>query len=39
MRDGNLHFVLVRGIGAAFTSSDVPADAVTAVLRESGCDA
>jgi shikimate kinase/3-dehydroquinate synthase len=39
MRDGHLHFVLARGIGAAFTSSDVPADAVTAVLRESGCDA
>ena len=39
MRDGKLHFVLVRGIGEAFTSSDVPADAVAAVLRESGCDA
>jgi shikimate kinase/3-dehydroquinate synthase len=39
MRDGKLHFVLVRGIGEAFTSSDVPAEAVEAVLRESGCDA
>jgi shikimate kinase/3-dehydroquinate synthase len=38
MRDGQLHFVLVRGIGEAFTSSDVPAEAVVEVLRESGCD-
>ena len=39
MRDGALHFVLVRGIGAAFTSSDVPPDAVEELLREEGCDA
>ncbi len=39
MRDGRLGFVLVRGIGQAFTSRDVPADAVLAVLRESGCEA
>ncbi len=38
MRDGQLHFVLARGIGEAFTSSDVPAEAVAEVLRESGCD-
>ena len=28
MRDGTLAFVLVRGIGQAFTSRDVPDDAV-----------
>jgi shikimate kinase/3-dehydroquinate synthase len=39
MRDGQLNFVLVRGIGEAFTSSDVPAEMVAEVLRESGCDA
>ncbi len=39
MRDGRLNFVLARGIGDAFTSSDVPADAVAAVLREAGCEA
>ncbi len=39
MRDGQLHFVLARGIGAAFTNPDVPAEAVEAVLREAGCDA
>ncbi|HTI01184.1 MAG TPA: 3-dehydroquinate synthase [Acidisoma sp.] len=39
MRDGALHFVLVRGIGQAFTSRDVPNDAVTELLREAGCDA
>ena len=37
MRDGALHFVLTRGIGRAFTSSDVPAEAVTELLREEGC--
>jgi shikimate kinase/3-dehydroquinate synthase len=37
MRDGALHFVLVRGIGQAFTTSDVPPEAVTEVLREAGC--
>jgi shikimate kinase/3-dehydroquinate synthase len=39
MRDGRLAFVVVHGIGRAFTSRDVPAEAVTAVLREAGCDA
>jgi shikimate kinase/3-dehydroquinate synthase len=37
MRDGALHFVLVHGIGQAFTSSDVPPDAVEELLREEGC--
>jgi shikimate kinase/3-dehydroquinate synthase len=37
MRDGALHFVLARGIGQAFTSADVPADAVTELLRDEGC--
>jgi shikimate kinase/3-dehydroquinate synthase len=36
MRDGALHFVLVQGIGQAFTTRDVPPEAVTAVLREAG---
>ncbi|HEY1637294.1 MAG TPA: 3-dehydroquinate synthase [Rhizomicrobium sp.] len=31
---GQLRFVLVRGLGHAFVSSDVPADAVRAVLSE-----
>ena len=39
MRDGRLHFVLARGIGQAFTSADVPAEAVTDLLRDEGCDA
>lgn len=37
MRDGALHFVLTRGIGQAFTSADVPPDAVMDLLREEGC--
>jgi shikimate kinase / 3-dehydroquinate synthase len=37
MRDGRLHFVLARGIGQAFTSAEVPADAVIDLLREEGC--
>ncbi len=37
MRDGRLAFVLVRGIGRAFTSREVPEDAVRAVLMDSGC--
>ena len=37
MRDGALHFVLVRGIGPAFTSPDVPVEAVEELLREDGC--
>ncbi|MGI4955362.1 MAG: 3-dehydroquinate synthase [Janthinobacterium lividum] len=39
MRDGQLHFVLARGIGQAFTSGDVPEDAVVALLRDAGCEA
>ncbi len=38
MRDGRLAFVLARGIGQAFTSRDVPPDAVAAVLASAGCD-
>ena len=37
MRDGALHFVLTRGIGQAFTSADVPAEAVMGLLRDEGC--
>ena len=37
MRDGRLHFILARGIGQAFTKADVPAEAVTALLRAEGC--
>jgi shikimate kinase/3-dehydroquinate synthase len=38
MRDGKLAFVLVRGIGQAFTSRDVPEAAVAAALRDAGCE-
>jgi shikimate kinase/3-dehydroquinate synthase len=37
VRDGQLHFVLVRGVGQAFTSSEVPVDAVVDLLRGEGC--
>ena len=37
MRDGVLQFVLVRGIGQAFTSGDVPEGAVIDLLRDEGC--
>ncbi len=37
MRDGRLAFVLARDIGQAFTSRDVPVDAVLSVLRNCGC--
>jgi shikimate kinase/3-dehydroquinate synthase len=37
MRDGALHFVLTRGIGQAFTSADVPPEAVMELLRDEGC--
>ena len=37
VRDGALKFVLVRGVGQAFTSGDVPAEAVTELLRDEGC--
>jgi shikimate kinase / 3-dehydroquinate synthase len=36
-RDGELTFVLVRGIGRAFTHRDVPPDAVAELLRAEGC--
>jgi shikimate kinase/3-dehydroquinate synthase len=39
VRDGALHFVLARGIGQAFTSADVPPDAVMELLRDEGCGA
>jgi shikimate kinase/3-dehydroquinate synthase len=39
VRDGTLHFVLAHGIGEAFTSSEVPPDAVEELLREEGCGA
>jgi shikimate kinase/3-dehydroquinate synthase len=39
MRDGKLNFVLTRGIGRAFTSSEVPPDAVLDLLRAEGCEA
>ncbi len=37
MRDGRLGFVLVRGVGEAFTSREVPEGAVLAVLQDAGC--
>ena len=37
MRDGKLAFVLLRGVGQAFTTRDVPPEAVAAVLRDAGC--
>ena len=37
VQDGVLKFVLVRGIGQAFTATDVPEDAVTELLRDAGC--
>ncbi len=36
MRDGKLAFVLVRGVGQAFTDREVPEDAVRATLRARG---
>jgi shikimate kinase / 3-dehydroquinate synthase len=39
VRDGALQFVLARGIGQAFTAGDVPAEAVTELLRDEGCGA
>ncbi len=35
-RDGTMRFVLMRGAGDCFTSSDVPADAVATLLRDEG---
>lgn len=37
MRDGRLQFVLVRGIGQAFTSGEVEEAGVLELLREAGC--
>ena len=39
MRDGQLAFVVVNGIGQAFTKRDVPPEAVVELLRENGCEA
>lgn len=39
MRTRALHFVLTRRIGQAFTSADVPPDAVLDLLRDEGCAA
>jgi shikimate kinase/3-dehydroquinate synthase len=39
VRDGALKFVLVKGVGQAFTASDVPLEAVTDLLRDEGCEA
>lgn len=38
VQDGALKFVLARGIGQAFTATDVPEAAVVEVLREAGCE-
>ena len=35
-RAGQMRFVLMRGAGDCFTSSEVPAEAVTALLRDEG---
>jgi shikimate kinase/3-dehydroquinate synthase len=35
--DGALRFVLVRGIGSAFTAADVAAETVTDFLQAEGC--
>jgi 3-dehydroquinate synthase len=32
--DGQLKFILARGIGAAFVADDVPSDAVRGVLAD-----
>ena len=39
VQDGALKFVLVRGIGQAFTATDVPEEAVVDLLRDAGCAA
>lgn len=38
-RDGRLRFVLLRGVGEAFTSGDVEGAVVTDLLRAAGCEA
>jgi shikimate kinase/3-dehydroquinate synthase len=35
-RDGKMRFVLLRGPGDCFTSSDVPAEMVEKLLRDEG---
>jgi shikimate kinase/3-dehydroquinate synthase len=35
-RDGALTFVLMRGIGQAFTSHEIPPEAVNEILLEAG---
>lgn len=37
LTDGRLKFILVRGIGQAFTSTETPAVEVEALLRSEGC--
>ena len=39
VRDGALQFILARGIGQTFTTTDVPVEAVTELLRDEGCAA
>jgi shikimate kinase/3-dehydroquinate synthase len=39
VQDGALRFVLARGIGQAFTATDVPVDGVSDLLRDAGCEA
>ena len=39
IRDGKLAFVLARGIGQAFTATDIAEAPILAVLREAGCEA
>jgi shikimate kinase/3-dehydroquinate synthase len=38
VRDGALRFVLLKAPGEAFTSSDVPVEAVQQLLRDEGCE-
>jgi 3-dehydroquinate synthetase len=33
MRNGKIHFILVRAIGEAFVSGDVPSDKLKALLE------
>ncbi|MBP0444207.1 3-dehydroquinate synthase [Roseomonas sp. SSH11] len=39
VRDGAMRFVLMRGAGGAFTTSDVPPEVVAALLRDEGAAA
>ncbi|MBS0560362.1 MAG: 3-dehydroquinate synthase [Proteobacteria bacterium] len=39
VQDGALKFVMARGIGQAFTATDVPPAAVVDLLRDAGCAA